>query len=912
MKARGLCRAAAAATWTARVVLVLALLPGVASAATQTDPRSDDRPDSTVPEEVRKGIEEALKEKVSALLEEKNAEGASYKRGAYSKNYREVGGEIYTVTFHVNTAEEATLVTERFLLTLERDPSDPEKWVIVSEDLKDVYRGLSRPTFEDVGFHRFDTFAFEKEGLKVRASNGSFYTLSRKGKVESFTVAAADLAFEYEPPGKRDRMLYERLKRKHAAEILFDPDVLQVSCDPSTCEDLLAAAFSGTEPVGIDRTDEALRNRYDAVSEDYKKNLDRSYFYGFWPEYEPDHRRWQMEFRHKRLGNDRRIRVTHDSLEAKEVDYSVYGLYKSYPFWQTVYTYHSEDTRSAEISPLELERRDDQSRRDYDLESIRGTIEMALADSETLIGTLTYGLTTKRTLRYVPFYVARLSPERADQKEAMRPTIFVNSIQDGQGNDLTFVKLGGSFGLIVFPEPLPAGTKLELQTDFENKGAIRKLTPSYSYLSRGGWLPFVRFGDMIHDFDLTVKVPERYTTLGIGHMVEEKVENGVRSTRWVPDFPVEFPTVIYGTYVEAESDVKAFKSDGTPIPVNIYVDTTSMGVYGITPKSLKAFADEAANAVNLYREIFGVDYPYNKLDLVNDPAPALYGQAPSSIVYLGSMGFRSKGALGTMDTGRGDMNLPRFTKSLVAHEVGHQWWGSLIANANFRNYWFVESLAEYSSALFVENVFGVDDYLEHVESWRRRVLDTDMHVSVQEATEMWGGDFGAYQAAVYSKGPYAFHVMRSTWGDRKFFAFLKMLAQDLKGQEIVTRDIQRVAEKAFGGNMEWFFDQWFRGVGMPEYSFTHSWRQTEDGKYLVEGRVEQRVLVGRDKDPLKDEYFLAVIPITVIGKSGKEYRFPLRVEGPETRFRFKISEEPDEVLFNKYGEVLAHDIIARK
>jgi aminopeptidase N len=38
----------------------------------------------------------------------------------------------------------------------------------------------------------------------------------------------------------------------------------------------------------------------------------------------------------------------------------------------------------------------------------------------------------------------------------------------------------------------------------------------------------------------------------------------------------------------------------------------------------------------------------------------------------------------------------------------------------------------------------------------------------------------------------------------------------LAGKNVVTRDIQRVAEQSFGGTMEWFFDQWIRGTGIPE------------------------------------------------------------------------------------------------
>ena len=140
--------------------------------------------------------------------------------------------------------------------------------------------------------------------------------------------------------------------------------------------------------------------------------------------------------------------------------------------------------------------------------------------------------------------------------------------------------------------------------------------------------------------------------------------------------------------------------------------------------------------------------------------------------------------------------------------------GSSTVNASNNNYWFVESLAEYASAIYLETVFGPEEYQEQVDEWRHNILERDMTVSVQDASVLSTPDFN-YQAAVYNKGPYAFHVLRTTFGDEKLFKFLKMLAQETAGKEIVSRDIQRVAEKAYGVPMEWFFDQWIRGVGIP-------------------------------------------------------------------------------------------------
>ncbi|HET9298951.1 MAG TPA: M1 family aminopeptidase, partial [Candidatus Polarisedimenticolaceae bacterium] len=247
----------------------------------------------------------------------------------------------------------------------------------------------------------------------------------------------------------------------------------------------------------------------------------------------------------------------------------------------------------------------------------------------------------------------------------------------------------------------------------------------------------------------------------------------------------------------------------------------------------------------------------------------------------------------------------------------HQWWGSMVTNANGRNYWFVESLAEYSSALFVEAINsdpkkpekGRKAYLEKVADWRRNILESGMIGSVQNATSLWSN--GARNAAIYNQGPYAFHILRETFGDAKFFPFMKKLAQELKGKEIVTRDIQRISEESFGINMDWFWDQWIRGVGLPQFTFNYTTRKTEDGAYLVEGKIRQRVVAGPDKTPIPGVFYNALAKVVAIGSKG-EYPKQVAIQGEETSFKFKVAEEPIDVVFNKSGEVLATDVLVNR
>ena len=141
--------------------------------------------------------------------------------------------------------------------------------------------------------------------------------------------------------------------------------------------------------------------------------------------------------------------------------------------------------------------------------------------------------------------------------------------------------------------------------------------------------------------------------------------------------------------------------------------------------------------------------------------------------------------------------------------------------------------------------------------------------------------------------------------------------------EIVTRDIQLVSEEALGGvgengerynvDLNWFFDQWIRGAGLPEYRFTYKTRQAEDEGWIVEGKIEQRVVIGNKfkKTVVEGKNYRAVVPITVIGKK-QEYVSKVLVEGPEAAFRFKVPERPVDVVLNKEGQSLSHDVVTNK
>jgi hypothetical protein len=881
----------------------------------------------------REAIESVLKKKVADLAAEKDKEGIRFKRGTYSKTFKKVDASTYLVSFHEDTIEfevkesSDQVKTQRFTLTVKKGADG--KWTIAKQDLADTYVGLFRGYFGGEWIYTFDALHFEREGLKVSAAKGWAYADRFLGETIGYRVFADDLKFEYVPPSDTPdtshySALIKKVAKEHPDDLVFKPERLAIDCDPKTCAELETGAFVGFTKVGSptgpgggaksggDAYDRMVKRMGEAVDEEKKTRKDNPTA-GFVRPPDPDNRYWQFIF--KRNGvKEHFAGLTYDNLDPWQMTYSATG-------YGTIFAYYSEDTRNKGIDPLVLEERGDKEARDFDLVGMKGTVELGLDDPAAYSGDVTYKIKIKRELKDLPFFIARV--RFPGEKEAEKnPKLFINSVQDGDGNELTWTRYTSFGGLVVLPKTAQAGDVITLRLQFLNYDAIYSLNPSFYGLSRGGWLPFVRFGDFIDEFDLTTRVPEKFEILGVGKKESETVADGVRVTHWTSKSPVTFPTIIYGDYMSDDAGkYQATKTDGTVIPVRVYVDKGSTagltdaegaasGARDIRAKSLQAIATQASVALNLYRDTYGVDYPFAKLDLVADPLGSFYGQAPASLIYLGFGVFRGEGAVATQFGG--GSGISKFNKDVVAHETGHQWWGGLVTNANDRNYWFVETMAEVSAAIYVEQTQGKKRYLEKVADWRKVIMDNDPLSSVQNGYTTWAGEgFRASVANIYNKGPYAFHVFRSTFGDEKFAKLLKEMAQTLQHQEIVTRQMQDVMEKVVGGNMDWFFDQWIRGVGIPQYAIFWTKRKNEQGKWVVEGSIKQRVVFGEDKTELKGVYYRGVAPLTFVDLGGKETKSarPMLVQGAETPFKVIVADEPEQVYFNKDGEILAEDLL---
>jgi hypothetical protein len=927
---RGRCRLASIAV----LALVIACL---SSGAAWADAGGDE-----LTWEFRQELLQPVDEWGQEFRKEKNDDGESFKRVSYSRHPKKLDDSTYQVTAHVNIALDDRQVTERYTLTLAKQNN---AWEVAESELSDtvtlLFRGVSGECYE------FDKLVFDREGLKLSASNGDVCEVYVKGQVGQFLVRSDDLGYSYEPPahatrlpeGREYRASHRLYKEIHAKDLEIDPRLFIFSCDPQTCEELLNETFPGLQRVPADQRDTEKYDLDDPAMPpwlkhflaEFEKERRKDPFHGFAPLDQEGNRHYSVFLSRELDDPESGLALNYNNWGGFEVTFA------SWPKrWDIsdqlagpLYGYFTEETlRNSDL--YELQRREGGYERFLEVNSIRGEVDLAVETPELLRADVEYGLTLKEDTELLPFFISTSDPSAGPNSR--RPAPFsVDSVRL-EGEELTWVQFGRDSGLAVLPKPIQAGTRINLGLSYSAR-AIYRATHSYSIVDRHSWLPFTRLGDYIEEYDLIIRSPAKYEIYGSGKRVEERVKGDVRITRWTAEKPVNGPSVIFGKYVSSAGNIEAKTLDGKVIPVAVHVDTANASDWEITEADLGPIANAAINSINLYQKISGIEFPFDELHLVNDPQGLLHGEARSGIVYLGQGVFKSDAELAPYFPDAASIS--RFIRSVVSHEVGHMWWGGAITFLNSRNWWFIETMPEYFSGLYLEFAFGYDDYLGKVDEWRRNVLDSKLKGSCQNANSLFVGEQGggmtrnARQAAIYDKGPYTLHMLREIFkgegprgpdgADQKFFAFLKQFCQDLheKGQ-VVTLDLRQAAESGLGGvgpdgnpytvDLGWFFDQWIYGAGMPQYALEYDIRQAESGNWIIEGAVRQRVLLGDTEYVLEDAVYRGVVDLTVKAKGG-DYVKRLVINDAVTPIQLQVPNRPLEVELNQHGEMLAHDTL---
>lgn len=505
------------------------------------------------------------------------------------------------------------------------------------------------------------------------------------------------------------------------------------------------------------------------------------------------------------------------------------------------------------------------------------------------------------------------------------PTLRVSRVAFGAGggSEIHFVqekKNDDSAFYAILPEATVKGRQYKMAIEYQgNKVLEDEGGGNFSVGARTSWYPSVNAFNDRATFDLTFKVPNKYTLVSNGKLAREGKEEDYYVTQWVSDIPLAVAGFNYGSFKK-----KAMTDDKTGYQVEGYATSDLPGylrgaesIGGMSPaRMIDSGMVEAQNSIRIFNHWFS-PAPYGRIAITQQPQMN-FGQSWPSLVYLPIISF--------MDSTQRwrlmglNSKVTDFIQEVTPHEVAHQWWGHMVGWASFHDQWLSEGFADFSASLYLQYTEQkLDKYMHFWDQHRKTILEKDeFGRRPTDVGPIWQGlrlstskSPRVYNRIVYPKGSYVLHMLR--WmmfdrqtGDKKFIEMMHDFVKTHLHQNASTESFKAIVEKHMtpgmdlDGNkrMDWFFRQWVYGTQVPRYRLDYTLAPEADGKILLTGRVTQSE-VSPD--------FKMIVPI-YLDFDGKPVRMgSIGVMGNSTTadFKVKLPERPKRVLINYHYDVLA-------
>jgi hypothetical protein len=509
----------------------------------------------------------------------------------------------------------------------------------------------------------------------------------------------------------------------------------------------------------------------------------------------------------------------------------------------------------------------------------------------------------------------------------------VTGVEDESGRSITVIggqPLAGAEARaydhveVVLPEVHPVGERFRLIFSYHGN-VIADVGNGVLYVGeRGTWYPNIDVGDPCQ-YDMTFHYPRKLVLVATGAPVEQKTSGEEAESRWRSDGVFRVAGFNLGAYNSVQRragntlvTVYATREAETALEQQHDRDSARLGGLGahlpgvnpppvqplpLTPSALLGnVADTASQAVEYFTRLFG-SYPYPRLAI--SQAPGSFGQGWPELVYLSTLSFLPENERTEMGLSRRDGD--PMGSAIIAHEIAHQWWGNLLGWQTYHDQWLSEGLASYAAVLFLAQGKDGDRRLREVlHAYKKDLLaKTSGGGTVESGGPIWLGqrlsssvDPAGYSNIVYKKACWVLHLLRGlmtdpkTNSDARFFRMLRDFVAQHRGQSVSTKDFVHHAQKYMtpeddlegDHKLDWFFNEWVYGTGIPTYALDTQVRELPSGQYVVQGTISQS---GVPED--------FEMPVRLVALDGRDKRVTLGqvvVGATGAHFKFTVSHKP--------------------
>lgn len=220
-------------------------------------------------------------------------------------------------------------------------------------------------------------------------------------------------------------------------------------------------------------------------------------------------------------------------------------------------------------------------------------------------------------------------------------------------------------------------------------------------------------------------------------------------------------------------------------------------------------------------------------------------------------------------------------------EIVREWFGNKVGARTYHDQWIFDGFARYAAAMYVDNKQpGMPKLSDDSEG------------------PIWLGQRLRNNDLVTGKGMWVVHMIRMLMRseapdpDEAFFKMTREFLDSSRDALASTWDFKRIAEKYMTRTMDirgdqkldWFFDEWVLGTGIPSYKLDYQIDAAKDG-FVVSGVIKQSGV---------PDHFVMPMPVYA-----DDELLGLVVVDDEGTFQFVVKKRPEKILLDPHATILA-------
>ena len=272
------------------------------------------------------------------------------------------------------------------------------------------------------------------------------------------------------------------------------------------------------------------------------------------------------------------------------------------------------------------------------------------------------------------------------------------------------------------------------------------------------------------DWEVTLTAPVTYRAAGAG-LTEES--GGV--WRWSLRNARDFALVLSENWHTAQTEQNG----------------VTVRSHAFTQEGAEAALDFAAQALDVYASLFG-KYPYEEFIVCAGEFNAGGMEYPGLALLDATLYETEDGML----------------EFVTAHEAAHQWWYAAVGSDPIRHPWQDEALAEYSTLLYYESVYGAASFDSLYGAMLRPATEnTALHgIGIEQSLDKFES-IALYDALVYRKGAAMLHDVRVHMGNDAFLSALQTYYENNRFRVAAPEQLLTALGETGGGVLT----NWLRG-----------------------------------------------------------------------------------------------------